>query len=186
MLSAVLLVLGQPAKSPAAEAEKLVATAKSVLEKSSPPTTWVMKKSGKWSKMMNENAHLSKEGMWDDKVSLVVSVIHVKKQFTVVGETAGSSSGDVFDFTQSYYWPDGKLACVEYRVARIDYGGQTLTRWFDRSGKPVKKVETALDGESQQTTAPEAVKISKEFALGSRPFVATYAKQPFAKLAPVK
>lgn len=186
MLSAVLIVLAQPAKSPSAEAEKLVSTAKSVIEKSTLPTTWVMKKSGKWSKMKNENAHLTKEGMWDDKVSLVVSVAHAAKQFIVVGSTAGSSSGDVFDFTQSYYWPDGKLACVEYRAARIDYGGQTLTRWFDRSGKPVKKVEAALDGESQETTAPTAVKISKEFALGSRPFVTTYAKQPFAKLAPVK
>ena len=186
MLSAVLIVLGQPAQSPAAEAEKLVATAKSVLENSVQPTTWVMKKSGRWSKMKTNEAHLTKDGMWDDKVSLVVSVTHAKKQFIVVGETAGSSSGDVFDFTQSYYWPDGKLACVEYRAARIDYGGQTLTRWFDRSGKPVKRVEAALDGESQVTTAPEAVKISKEFALGSRPFVTTYAKQPFAKLAPVK
>lgn len=186
MLCAAFVLLGQTAASPSSEAEKFVAATKKGLESSTLPTTWVMKKSGRWSKMKTNEAHLTKDGMWDDKVSLVVSIIHAKKQFTVVGETAGSSSGDVFDFTQSYYWPDGKLACVEYRSARIDYGGQTLTRWFDRSGKPVKRVEAALDGEGVETTKPEAVKISKEFALGARPFVTTYAKQPFAMLVPVK
>lgn len=186
MLSAAFFALVHINQPSSMEAEKFVAKVKKINENSVKPTTWVMKKSGRWSKMKNENAHLTKDGMWDDNVSVVVSVINAKKEFILVGETAGSSSGDVFDFTQSYYWPDGKLACVEYRVARIDYGGQTLTRWFDRSGKAVKRVETALDGEGQESTSAEAIKISKEFALGSRPFVTTYAKQPFAKLVPVK
>lgn len=185
MLSAVLFVLVQSAEPPV-EAEKLVALADRSAKSQAKSAQWVMRRKGKWLKMKNDSAHLDRQGMWDGNVDLVANVVGSKKDFILVTITAGSPSGDLVDLTTSYFWPQGNLACIQFNSARIDYGGQQLIRWFDRTGKQVARVEVATDGNGEVTSDPAAVKISKEFGLGGRPYAAAYSKLPFAKLITIK
>lgn len=182
MVSALFILLGQPAKNPAAEAEKLVALANRVTENEGLKAQWVMKKSGAWVKMKTSESHLDKEGAWDSKVDEVVSVVAAKGKFILVSVTAGSPSGDVFDVTNSFYWPDGKLACVEARYQRIDYGGKRFVRWFSKTGSVVKKLTEISGSDGQPSKSAEAIQRAKEFDLSKTPAVLTFKKQPFAKL----
>lgn len=182
MVSAMFFLLGQPAKNPAAEAEKLVALANRVVENQHLKAQWVMIKSGSWMKMKTPESHLDKDGAWDSKVDEVASVVVSKGKFIQVSVTAGSASGDVFDVTNSFYWPDGKLACVDARYQRIDYGGMRYVRWYSKSGSVVKKLKEYSDSDGKPSKSAQAIERAKEYDLSNTPAVLTFKKQPFSKL----
>ncbi len=159
-----------------------MALANRIVENEDLDAQWVMRKTGSWVKMKTSDSHLDKEGAWDSKVDEVASVVVSKGKFIQVSVTAGSPSGDVFDVTNSFYWPDGKLACVDARYQRIDYGGKRFVRWYSKTGSVVKKLEEISDSNGQPSKSAEAIQRAKEFDLSKAPAVLTFKKQPFAKL----
>lgn len=185
MLCASLVILGQSAKPVNSDALQLIDLVDQHAEGLTKFTKWVMKRNGKWVKMKTQNDHLDKDQMWRANVNDVSSVTHLKGKFIYVSIMDSSPSGDWIDFTTFHFWPNGRLAAAGFRYSRIDYGGQEVTRWFDRSGKQVLREERALDGQGSVTTKPEYVKISKEFKLGERNYPMTYSGLPFAKLVPL-
>lgn len=185
MLCAALLILGQASKPVNAEALKLVELADRHSESAVKSAKWVMKKGGKWVKMKTPNDHLDKDGMWRQDVNGVTSVISEKGQFILVTVSDSSPSGDWFDTSLYYFWPNKKLAKAEFSYLRIDWGGQRVTRWFDQSGRQVLREEKALSGTGEDSSTEEAVARSKESRLGERKYPLTYSGLPFAKLVPL-
>lgn len=185
MLCATLLVLGQASKPVNAEALQLVELADKNADAAAKSAKWVMKKEGKWVRMKTKNDHLDKDGMWRDTVNDVTSVVSKKGQFILVTVSDSSPSGDWFDTSTYYFWPDKKLAKAEFSYLRIDWGGQRVTRWFNRTGKQVLREEKAMNGQGEESTSPEVVTRSKESKLGERKYPMNYSALPFAKLVPL-
>lgn len=185
MLCASLLILGQSAKPVNADALKLVELADQHAEGAAKTAKWVMKRGGKWVKMKTQNDHLDKDGMWRQDVNDVTSVFTKKGQFILVTVSDSSPSGDWFDTSTYHFWPNKKLARAEFSYLRIDWGGQKVTRWFDRNGRQVLREEKALNGTGEESTDSEVVTRSKESKLGSRKYPLTYSALPFAKLVPL-
>lgn len=185
VLCATFLILGQSVKPVNADALQLVELADKNAEGAAKSAKWVMKKGGKWVKMKTQNDHLDKDGMWRQDVNDVTSVFSKKGQFILVTVSDSSPSGDWFDTSTYYFWPDKKLAKAEFSYLRIDWAGQRVTRWFDRRGKQVLREEKALSGTGEDSTNPEDVTRSKESRLGERRYPLTYSGLPFAKLVPL-
>lgn len=185
MLCASLVILGQAAKPVNSDALQLIDLVDQHGEGLNKITKWVMKKGGSWVRMKTENDHLDKDQMWRANVHDVSSVTHMKGKFIYVSVMDSSPSGDWIDFSTFHFWPNGRLAVAAFRYSRIDWGGQEVTRYFDRTGKQVLRTETALNAQGSVTTDPEYVRISKECKLGERKYSMTYSGLPFAKLIPL-
>jgi len=179
------LILGQTSKPVNSDALRLVELAEQHAEGAAKTAKWVMKKGSKWVKMKTTDDHLDKDGAWRADVNSVTSIYSKKGQYIQVTVTDSSPSGDVMDISTYYFWPSKKVAMVEFRTMRIDYGGQIFKRWFDRNGKQVLKEEQALDGNGEESKDFDVVARAKENKLGGRPYPATYSALPFAKLAPL-
>jgi hypothetical protein len=180
MISGALLLLGMGGNPEMQDAKAVVALAEKVIA-SVPQPQWVMKRSGKWLAMKKPTDHLVRD-QWDLKVSMLASILHRKGQFTFVEITKSSPSGDWMETHSHVFYPSGQLARVALSYQRIDYGGQAVTRWFGRTGKPLLREEQSFSGSGEEDNSPRAVEISKEFKMGSAPYFSHVNKIPFKNL----